>query len=207
MDALIVAVRTLHFAACVSLAGVSTFECLVAGPALDGSAAVQTLRQRMRLVAWISLALAAISGAAWLAGVAGRMSGEPLGAVFGSGVIGTVLIRTRIGEDWLLRLALIVLLGACMALRSRRKPIRWIALALSAALFASLTWAGHGAADEGTSGTIHLAADLLHLLAAGAWLGGLIPLALLLTAARSGGASAMSAAAAATRRFSLLAVT
>ena len=35
MDTFIVATRTLHFAACVSLLGVGAFECLIAAPALD----------------------------------------------------------------------------------------------------------------------------------------------------------------------------
>ncbi|MGH7001778.1 MAG: CopD family protein, partial [Stellaceae bacterium] len=79
-------------------------------------------------------------------------------------------------------------------------------LALSVCLLASLAWAGHGASDEGTGGDIHLAADLLHLIAAGAWLGGLVPFALLLAAARRGGAAATQAAAITTRRFSLMAM-
>jgi len=207
MDAFLVAARTLHFAACVSLVGGGAFECLIAAPALDGSAAAATLARRLQRLGWISLALAAISGAAWLVGVAADMSGQNLGDVFGSGAIGTVLMRTRIGEDWLFRLALAIALGATLAWRRRGRvgDVAWIGFALSVALLASLAWAGHGASDEGTGGTIHLAADLLHLIAAGAWLGGLAPLALLLTAARRGGAAATAAATAATRRFSLMA--
>ncbi|MBU6507509.1 MAG: copper homeostasis membrane protein CopD [Alphaproteobacteria bacterium] len=210
MDAFIVAIRTLHFAACASLAGVGAFECLIADPALDGSATAADLSRRLNSLAWISLALAVISGLGWLAGVAADMSGQSLGGVFGSGAVGTALMHTRIGEDWRLRSALVVLLALCLAWNRRRGrfagDVAWIGLALSVLLLASLAWAGHGAADEGTDGTIHLVADLLHLLAAGAWLGGLAPLALLLTAARRDSASGMTAAAATTRRFSLLAV-
>ena len=106
----------------------------------------------LKQLAWISLALAVISGAAWLAGVAADMSGQSLGGVFGSGAIGTVLMRTRIGEDWLLRLALAIAFGAALAWRRRERvgDIAWIGFALSVALLASLAWAGHGASDEGT---------------------------------------------------------
>lgn len=214
MDAFIVAARTLHFAACVSLAGVCTFECLIVGPTLrqtgDAFADAPGLRRRLSILAWSSLALALISGAAWLVGVAADMSGQALGSVLGSGVVGTVLMQTRLGEDWLLRLALAVLLAACFAWGRRHERtsagIAWLALALSVLLLVSLAWSGHGASDEGTDGTIHLAADLLHLLAAGAWLGALLPLALLLAAARRSGEPGMAIAAAATRRFSLVAM-
>jgi len=207
MDAFIVTARTLHLAACVSLVGVGAFECLIAAPALNGSATAADLARRLKSVAWVSLALAVISGAGWLAGIAADMSGQRLGQVFGSSAIGTVLMRTRIGEDWLLRLALAVAFGATLAWRRRGRvgDIAWIGLALSVVLLASLAWAGHGAADEGIDGKIHLAADLLHLIAAGAWLGSLAPLALLLTAARRGGPAATQATAVATRRFSLMA--
>jgi len=204
MDAFLVTARTLHFAACVSLLGVGAFECLIARPALD---AATDLARRLRQLAWINLALAAISGAGWLTGVAADMSGQSLGGVFGSGAIGTVLTRTRIGEDWLLRLALAAAIGGTLAWRRRARigDVAWIGFALSVALLASLAWAGHGASDEGTDGKIHLAADLLHLIAAGAWLGSLVPLALLLTAARRG-TVATQAASSATRRFSLMAM-
>lgn len=73
-----------------------------------------------------------------------------------------------------------------------------VLIALSMALTGSLAWSGHGAATPGARGDLHLAADILHLVAAGIWLGGLVPYAMLL-AMRPG------AAAEATARFSWLA--
>jgi len=79
---------------------------------------------------------------------------------------------------------------------------------LAAGLAASLAWAGHAAATEGFDGTIHLASDGLHLVAAGAWLGALWPLSILLGRA-SQASDPVSAAIAyqATRRFSILGLT
>src|SRR3546814_15811165 len=51
----------------------------------------------------------------------------------------------------------------------------------------SLAWSGHGAATEGGAGMVHLGADILHLLAAGAWVGALA--ALLLMASQIGRAT------------------
>ena len=46
---------------------------------------------------------------------------------------------------------------------------------------ATLAWTGHGAVDEGTSGWVHLGADVLHLIASAAWVGALLGLVLLVT--------------------------
>jgi len=214
-DAFIVVARTLHFAACVSLTGVFAFECLVAGRTLRANDAEFGdgfgRRRRVSVLAWASLALALVSGAAWLAGVAAHMSGEPLGELKSS-TIAIVLTETRVGKDWLVRLALALLLGACLIAWKRRAhwsaAIGWAAFGLSALLLVTLAWAGHGAADEGINGNIHLAADLLHLLAVGIWLGGLVPFALMMTAVQYvGDQGAVGIARTATRRFSAIAVT
>jgi copper resistance protein D len=81
----------------------------------------------------------------------------------------------------------------------------FFAALLAAALAASLAWTGHAAGMEGIDGDIHLTSDALHLIAAGAWLGALWPLAILLGAARRAGDPASAAiASAVTRRFSAL---
>jgi putative copper resistance protein D len=217
MDGFLIAARTLHFAAAVSLAGMFAFERLVASPAFQQSGAAIAnaagLRRRLAWLAWASLALAIGSGAAWLVGVAAGMSGKPLGiALLSQGVVPIVLTRTQFGQDWLLRLALAVLLGFCLLARQARprravRPIGWAALALAGLLLASLAWAGHGAATPGLPGDLHLAADILHLIAAGLWLGTLPPLALLLAEARrTGDADWATIAWTATRRYSMLAV-
>ncbi len=45
---------------------------------------------------------------------------------------------------------------------------------LGAIVCASFAWMGHGAATEGAGGSLHLAADMLHALAAGVWIGALV---------------------------------
>jgi putative copper resistance protein D len=209
MQALLVAARALHFAASISLAGVFAFECLVAAPALRAAGAgtaAAALRRRWRQLAWASLALALLSGAAWLVAVAADMSGEPLRLVLSRGMLGVVLTGTRFGEDWLLRLGGAAVLGGLLAARRRwdTAALTWAALVVAAAMLASLAWAGHGAATAGSAGELHLAGDIVHLLAAGTWLGTLPPLALLLTTARRTGNAALARAV--SRRYSLLAI-
>jgi copper resistance protein D len=205
---LLAGARALHFAAAVSLAGVFLFDCLIACPAWRraGAADARFARAQRRL-AWASLALALVSGAVWLAAVGSEMSGRPLAAVLSQGVVGVVLTRTRFGADWLVRLGLAVLIGLCLIAPPRWSAIRWAAAGLATAMLASLAWAGHGAATPGSAGDLHLAADIVHLAAAGLWLGTLLPLSLFLSLARRrGDAGWIAAARIATRRYSLLAV-
>lgn len=62
---------------------------------------------------------------------------------------------------------------------------RWaIQSGLGAVALGSLAWTGHGAADEGFGGVVHLAADIVHLLAAGIWVGALAGLLLIVRRAR-----------------------
>jgi putative copper export protein len=81
------------------------------------------------------------------------------------------------------------------------------AVVLAIAVLIGPAWTGHAGATPGTAGEFPLAADVLHLLAAGAWLGGLPPLAMLLDAAWRGKEPRWATVTAiAVQRFSLLGV-
>jgi putative copper resistance protein D len=215
MQLLLTLARALHFASTISLAGSLSFVALIADPAFarHGSAADATrLRTRITRLAWASLALSLVSAALWLILEAQSMSGRPIADVLARGLAGTVLTRTRFGHDWELRAILALPLIACLLSLGRRRPAvarlgLWGGLALSAAELATLAGAGHAAAGTGWSGDLQLCGDGLHLLAAGAWVGGLLPLALLFAAARRDYRSeAAAVAAAATSRFSVMGV-
>lgn len=214
MPGVLIAARCLHYAATISLVGVFAFSCLVAAPALrrvGAESVALDLRRGLPVLAWASLALALVSGAGWLVAIAAEMSGRPLAAALARGDVGLVLTQTRFGTDWLLRLGLVVPLGLVLLGQRRTRGVAgaagWIGLGLALVLLASLAWAGHGAATPGAPGDLHLAADILHLLAAGMWLGTLAPLALLLTAARQAGeAGGAIIARLAVARFSALAI-
>ena len=203
MDRLLIAARVVHYASTISLAGLFAFLCLVAAP--DAS---ERLRRRLSLLGWASLLLALVSGLGWLLVLAAKLSGQPLDAVLPQGVVTIVLSRTRFGQVWLARFVLAMLLAICLFARQRwrARAVNWAGLALAGGVLGSLAWAGHGGATPGRPGELHLAADILHLLAADAWLGSLIPLALLLAEARRIGDPDWAALARrAVRRFSVLA--
>jgi copper resistance protein D len=203
MESLLIAARGVHYASTISLAGVFAFLCLIAG-----SGAPPRLGRQLLVVAWASLALALLSGGAWLLFLSAQMSGQPIAASLTQGAVATVLTRTRFGQIWVLRFVFAVVLAVLLLVPGgwRRWWWRWSGLTFTAAMLASLAWAGHGGATPGRPGELHLAADMLHLLAAGAWVGSLIPLALLLAEIRrSGDPDASAIARRAVVRFSILA--
>jgi putative copper resistance protein D len=93
--------------------------------------------------------------------------------------IGMLLDQPGIGTAWKLRVAALAV-AALAALFTARRGLWLVVVALaSGASLATLAWTGHGAMNEGTVGWVHLAADILHLVAAGAWTGALLGLVLL----------------------------
>jgi putative copper resistance protein D len=92
--------------------------------------------------------------------------------------IAAMVFETPMGWAWQVRM---LALAAIAASAFARKPVaRVAALAFAAASLASLAWTGHGAAGEATTGWVQLGADIVHLLAAGGWLGALAGLGLML---------------------------
>jgi copper resistance protein D len=212
MNEPLVIVRAFHLASTLLLAGTIMFRCLVAAPVLRTKASgalADDVATRLTRIVWTALAVATLSGSAWLVFVAAEIAGSSAADAVSEGVAWTVLTQTAFGDAWMLRLGMASLLTVLLLLP---KPNPGFAVAsdvigalLAAGLAASLAWAGHAAATEGLDGTIHLASDAMHLVAAGAWLGALWPLSILLDRARQA-AGPLSAAIAyqATRRFSIL---
>lgn len=207
-------VRAIHFVASLSVAGAVLFIVLIAEPAFGGAGAGSRLaaafRARLAWIAWISLAAALLSAVPWLVIVAQSMSGQPLDALYGQGVLATVLAQTEFGNDWLLRAVLACALGGLFvhvlaAKGSSVRALRSAAAILAMAYAGGLAWTGHAIGGQGIEGILHLAADVLHLLAAAAWVGGLVPLALFLAMTGTDNA-ALAAARTATRRFSTLGI-
>ncbi len=211
LDALIAA-RAVHVAASMAAAGAILFRLWVATPALRGVEAPwrDALDRQLRGIAWASLAVVLVCAAAWLLLVAAEVSERPLGEALGSGALATVLASTRFGHVWTARIAVALALGVYLL---RTKPAQPFSLpgcaaaALAAALMGVLALMGHGGATPGAPGIVHLIADVAHAVAAGVWVGALLPFVLLLGAARrAAGAPALSVARAATRRFSNLGI-
>ena len=207
IDGPMIVVRAIHFAATAVTAGALMFRAVVAEPALrcqrDASA---ILEQQIRKVAWISLAIAVVSGLAWVLLLTMSLSAEGPGEAVMSGALRDVLNLTQFGLISQIRLALAIALAICLAF-DRLAPARWLALGLALGLIIAIAWTGHAGSTPYRLGDLHLAADALHLIAAAAWIGGLPSLVLLLAAVRGNKALAgASVAQAAAQSFSTLGV-
>jgi putative copper export protein len=205
--------RAIHFISTMTAAGVFLFAALVAEPAFQKANSdgylVAGARQWLRRIAWSGLVVALISGMAWLVFAAEEMSDRPLAEVLSERIIGTVLTRTGFGHAWLARFALAALLAGLLWTRPNLQTglQRIGAALLAAALAGTLAWAGHAVGTPGIEGAVHLTADILHLVAAAAWVGALAPLALLLYMARdSRDEGSLQVAQIAVSRFSILGI-
>ena len=207
-------VRALHFAATITVAGVVFFVVCVSEPAFrgakDDAPGAFAVRIRLAWMAWIGLFIALLSGAFWLVLTAESMSGQPLAGLASQGVLWTVLTQTEFGNDWQLRFVVACLLGGLFVhfLSAKGVTSLWlktVTVLLAAVLVGTLAFAGHAIGGQGIEGIVHPAADVLHLIAAAAWVGALVPLAILLTMTGPD-AAGLAVTRSATRRFSTLGI-
>ncbi|MBK5654042.1 MAG: copper homeostasis membrane protein CopD [Alphaproteobacteria bacterium] len=170
--------RLLHYATTITLAGLSLFPLY----AFAGAEPEVLSHWRQRWLLWTAVA-ALLSGLCWFAFTAANMSGS-MNDLADVETVWAVVHDTGFGHVWTLRMLLAVLTVGVAAWGIRSKAaahrLNWMMPLLAALLLTSLAGTGHAQIEEGWAGVIHVVADAAHLLAAGAWLGGLIPLALIL---------------------------
>jgi len=199
MEIALTLVRAAHFAAVIVVFGQFAYAYAVAP---DGR-----MPPRFRATLAWSLGIAVAAGIAWLFLEACNMSGLPMGAAWQDGAVGTVLRETHFGNVCVARLAIAAIVAAAGLTgdAAQRPMARAIGAVGALAILASLAACGHAAAGSGAQGGIRLGADALHLAAAGAWLGALLPFAALL-ARSAGDVQGLDAVHRAARRFSTLGI-
>jgi putative copper resistance protein D len=128
-----------------------------------------------RIVPVLALIAAALS-LAQIVMLAASMSGRDLASV-DKVTLDAVLAAGSLGVAWKTRM---IALGLCLVAGLGRTRWQLLALTIASAIaLGSLTWAGHGTMGDDAAGWLHLIADLLHLVAAGLWLGALAGMVML----------------------------
>lgn len=117
--------------------------------------------------------------------LAATMSGTDLAGI-DRATLTMLLGETSVGWAFIAREGTLVLvLAVAILLRRRGLAFFILASAVGAIPVATLAWAGHGAASDGTVGILHLISDVVHLLSASAWLGALAVMGIMLMPGRS----------------------
>ena len=183
MDELIVASRAVHYAALALVFGAPLFRLAISphGPerGWPGGRGIE-----------LAAALAAlVSGLGWFVGVAATFAGGWRDAL-APDILEAVTFETRFGHLWVGRL---IVLAALLAVQAWARP-SWrrdaALVALGAAMTASLIGVGHGMTGAGGGPAVarlHMVADVVHLLCAMGWVGGLFCLAQVLSRAAPDG--------------------
>src|SRR5262249_49238413 len=140
-------------------------------------------RRDVRIALWVALVLVFLTALAGIAFQGAYANGTGFGGLFERSAIDDVL-RTRFGEAWRGR-AILATVPVPSLLTLKRELPRWSRIVrdgvfVSAAIgvAATFAYAGHGATGRLTY--VALPADMIHILAAAVWFGGLAVLALAL---------------------------
>jgi copper resistance protein D len=207
----LVPARAIQFLATVVGCGGMLFVLGILQPALGRGGTApepcQKLARRFSTLIRATLAVLVLSAFCVLALKSADISGAPLPEAVSADTLWTVLTETEFGNAWGARVLLLLLLLGVWA-RPTMRSSWWfdaIRLALAFSVAGALAWTGHANAGSGLQRSAHLGIDVLHLIAASAWVGALLPLAFVLRHA-SGGALPFDTARIVVLRFSNLGV-
>lgn len=194
--------RFIHFVSAMAAFGIGAFRIYAfAGSPIAADAPTRTALDRSLARGTIATALLALfSAVAIIPFTAAEMTGSGALAL-DPGTWHAVLFDTEFGHVWCWHLGFAVALVALAAIPRQR----WLAGAATLAallLLASIGLTGHAAMDMG-GGINHEINQMTHLIAGGLWLGGLVPLGVLLRrAVRPDGANYIALARTALPHFS-----
>lgn len=215
LDWLVLA-RAIHFLACIVVAGAALFSILVAEPFWgEGQVSEELLgvhRRHLELMLIFGLAFATASGLAYFLLVAQAVADASMEELSTNGTLWALAVDTQFGRISLFRFALAIALAALLltanwgATPPQRAKRRILGASIATIILGSLAWTGHAASATGLGADLHLLSDLVHTLTAGAWLGGLFPLALAVSTVRPSSTTLIQDCHRVLRRFSRLGI-
>lgn len=121
----------------------------------------------------------------WLLALAAGMFGTSISALDAE-IIASIVLETSIGTAWLVQVASLSVATVSAFFSTRQPPgAAMSVVATTGIALGALAWSGHAAVGEGALGLLNRAADILHMLAAGLWLGAIAAFAILIGTSNS----------------------
>lgn len=163
----VIVIRFALFADLLVLAGLVAFS-LYALTAKERDAGILPLAMPCVALAMFGLVLSGLG----MVALSAAMTGSDMWSVDRE-VLLAIISESAIGTAWLVRMAalIVAVLSACAM--SRKGKAHYALLASTSLAIATLVWTGHAGATEGWVGTIHRSSDIVHMLAAAVWIGGI----------------------------------
>jgi putative copper resistance protein D len=172
----LIASRAVHFASSLVVGGSAIFSAFI----VQSINTTSFPERRQEQLMFAALTLAVLSGGTWLLCLASRIAQISVAEGISDGTAWSLLTETQFGRVWEGRLLVAIVLF-CVGLVGpgvRRRGLRLNSLraALAVLFVGMLAWSGHAVGPIGFGGLLHLGGDVLHLITAAAWVGGLVPL-------------------------------
>jgi copper resistance protein D len=169
--------RWIHFASVFVLFGSAFFWFYMGnGQSAGGPGGLPRAHRATTILLRIAAPAAAASGIAWLAGILANMTGG-FGNVVDPETLRLFFFDTAFGPVSILRLALLAAAVVIVILPWHNHVWLFALVLIGALLLISQAWLGHAAeGGAGFYGAFMIIVYGVHLLAAGAWVGGLPPL-------------------------------
>ena len=183
--------RGMSVAGLFSVFGSALARVAVMPPALARPGPAQALERSWQRLIWASLVVAVLASATWTWLVAGTLA-DTASVGEAAATLPTLMRYTAFGHVVILQVGALVLVALAVACR-----LRWPVAGL-AAIAVALQAAHSHAAAMNAGPSFLLLSDALHLLAGAAWLGGLLPLLIVIVTAPA------AVATPACRKFSAL---
>lgn len=199
----LIVARFAQYSSVLPLFGIALFPVYALGRSAEIQDQLHAIRVS-RFVLVLCALLAVVSGIAWFVFTAADMAGDA-SQVLNPVLWRTVLQSTAFGPLWAGRLVVLILVLMLLMGWPRGAKL-WLLPLLAGIALASLAGTGHAQGHEGWLRITQEISDALHLLAAGMWLGGLVPLGLMLAEMRRNGNGDLAAFSGVLQRFSGMAV-
>lgn len=175
-DPLLVTIRFALFAILMVTVGLAAFNIY----ALERSERNESALFYARITFRVLTLLGVVASVIGMLMVAAAMDGVGILSVRGE-MIWMLLSETDIGTAGIVRIcALVLALSLCLTNSLAPTALSASVGMLASVALASLVWTGHAGATEGAIGALHRVSDIVHMIAAALWLGGIAGFAMLL---------------------------